>query len=567
MIPILTGGFQMFCSNCGAKLADNARFCMNCGKPVTSFVASPTIPYSENNTAAAPVQTPATAQPASSAAQPVTAAPQARASAQTSFQISELNSPQSAPGVQTPAQTPQYTHTPPIPGQNPPFADTGKQPTSVPSYARQPAQIPQYTVPVSGQNPPYAAPGMQAPAPAPRKKRTGLVILAVTLIAAIIGGLFYFFNRPGDDPDQYIQQAYDAYDAGDLNGAIEAMEKAYEMTPENEAVLIALDQYYWEASREAFADEDYGTCVEFFKKMRTLGISDTDTINSALSDAYNLWVITLATDGDTEQALEILEEARPFISEKDYNDRLSELTPEAPGSDNPPIQPEPEPTPTPPYEPEPGKKPVVENATDIYTLSQRIAGLTDNGDFDTATMILPLYYEDIVLPAVEAGSSYLVELDETFDYPYLIYYNNAGDEYQPYYVYYGELDRDLKRSGDGWILHGSITEEEGIHLYFYFSEWKNDKANGEFTEYNVFGEGLSDVIIYSGSVKDYLYDGPIVIMWTDGNLYFATYHDGLPEVLGDADDGQKIVAYTEDKVYWLKQSAEFVKNPTGLEKM
>ena len=577
----------MFCSNCGAKLADNARFCMNCGKPVTSFVASPTIPYTEGNAPATPVQASVPVQSAAPAVQTPAYPVQPGTASQSMPQIADVNSPLSVPAAQPTssqsaglpyaqqAQTPQYTYTPPVPGQNPPFTDSAKQPTAVPSYARQPAQVPQYTVPVSGQNPPFAPSGMQTPAPAPIKRKGWLVFLAVALIVGLLGGgIYYFFIRNADNPDQYIQQAYEAYDTGDLDGAIKAMEKAYELAPDNEAVLVALDQYYWEAGREAFINGDYGTCVDLFKKMRTIGISDTDTINSALSNAYNLWVITLGTEGDTEKALEVLEEARPYISEEDYNDRLSELTPEAPGSDDPPVQPEPPivdpepvPTPVPPYEPEPGKKPVVENVTDINTLAQRIAGLTDNGDFDTATMILPLYYDDIVLPKVEAGSSLLVELDETYDYPYVIFYNNAGDEYQPYYVYYGELDRDLKRSGDGWILHGSITEEEGIHLYFYFSKWKNDKANGEFTEYNVFGEDLSDVIIYSGSVKDYLYDGPIAIMWTDGNLYFATYHDGLPEILGDAGDGQKIVAYTEDGVYWLKQPEEFVNNPTGLEKM
>lgn len=43
----------MFCTRCGTKLDDAARFCTHCGKPVTVSDAAPPLPWPEPNPATA----------------------------------------------------------------------------------------------------------------------------------------------------------------------------------------------------------------------------------------------------------------------------------------------------------------------------------------------------------------------------------------------------------------------------------------------------------------------------------------------------------------------------------
>lgn len=45
----------MFCSNCGTKIADDAKFCYNCGTPVATPVTAPSVSDTET---VYPVQTP-----------------------------------------------------------------------------------------------------------------------------------------------------------------------------------------------------------------------------------------------------------------------------------------------------------------------------------------------------------------------------------------------------------------------------------------------------------------------------------------------------------------------------
>ena len=494
-----------------------------------------------------------------------------------------MNTPK-ATDSQIPAQGP-------VPGANTPFVQNQQQ-----------VQIPQ----AMGQTPQYAAAPIQA-APKKKKGKAGLIIIAVLLILALLGaGLYYVKSyRPkkqiqelaekalnagqaGDydtaisyveeiyklDPSDehidllesgYVDAAYDAYNKGDTLKAIEYAEKGYALRS-NTNIRDALLSMYWEIASNAIEGGDYGTSLDYAIKMKNLGPKSNEqaeSLDGYISSTYNMWILDLTMSGDTDQALEVLEEAKPYISEEDYDHRLAEIngdfshyeddTSYDSGS----------------QQTDDGQKPVVENVTDINTLAQRIAGLTDNNNYVTAAFILPLY-SDYVLPAVEATGSVTVKLDNSYDLGYVKFYKDDDVE-GGYYAYYGDMDASGKRTGEGWIL-SSFSDDDGVlSLYFYNADWENDAANGFFYEWNVIGvtvDGYDEYISYTGTVKDYLYDGDITIVWKNGRTYYATYHNGIPEVLDtDPDDGQKIIAFDDTGEWWLKIPESSVNDPIGVEIM
>ena len=168
----------MYCPNCGAKVADNARFCPNCGTSLAAAAASmASMPSPEpakdlSQTAPAPVQEPVSY--AAPVQQPVSyGAPQQ----------------QSAPPFQ--------------PGQNPPPASlVGNSGTASGYEPPKSAEIPDYSYPQgSAAVPGYDAgndPYYYAPAEPPKRKgRVWLAIVAVLLILVMLAGLFASLIRAG----------------------------------------------------------------------------------------------------------------------------------------------------------------------------------------------------------------------------------------------------------------------------------------------------------------------------------------------------------------------------------
>ena len=548
----------MFCSNCGTKLDDDAKFCYNRGTQVASPTATPSVSETET---VYPVQAPEQPAPVQTTQPDQTYIPQGTIFP-TGYSPAEEAAKATAT-VETPAQVPQQpvAETPaytPQPQVQAPYYDTTTaqaQPVAAdPVYAAQPqVQVPQ-----------YAASPVQA-APKKKKGKTGLIIVAALLILALAaGGLYYFKSyRPKKMTQDYLNQALEAYDSGDYDTAVDLTEKAYKLSPDNEDIEQVLYSLYYELNNNAWNEGDYETSIFYLKKMATLPSTDQDSVDTILHSEYNLWLLDLALAGDTARGMEVLEEAKPYLTDEEYADRLAELSGDFShwGGDTTE-----EDTGSEPEEPDDGEKPVVENVTSLETLAQRIAGLTDNGNYDSASFILPLYSE-YVFPALTEKGSLIVELDSSFDHRYVKFYPHPEQGEDKYYVYYGDMDADGNRQGFGWIL--SNYDYDGSRaLYFYKSGWENDKANGTFVEYNLWGENYDQYNCYYGNLKDYLYDGDITIIWKNGRTYYATYHDGVPEILGtDPDDGQKIIAYDENSEYWLKMPESSVNNPVGVEKM
>ena len=609
----------MYCSNCGTKIDDDAKFCLNCGAKAAASVAAPSVSSVETVYPVQPVAQPEpvqTAQPVVQTEPVQTAQPVAQTVPVQTTQPSGQYYPQptifpqgydpASPTMPpyTQAETPaaaeapvnipqaavqQTTYQEPVPGMNPPY---------VPGKSQPQVQAPQ----AMGQTPQYTAAPIQA-APKKKKGKAGLIIVAALLILALIGaGLYYVKSyRPKKQIQDLSEKALAAYDAGDYDSAIGYMEEIYALKPSDDSLdllesiyvdasydaynsgdtLKAIDyaekgydlrgdtnirdmlfSMYWDMVNEANDIEDYRTCLDYAIKMNNIGPYPDEkqaALDGYISSTFNVYIIQLTMAGDTDQALEVLEEAKPYITEDDYNNRLAEIngdfshyeddTQDDSGS----------------QQTDDGQKPVVENVTDINTLAQRIAGLTDNDNYDTASFILPVY-TDYVFPAIEETGTLLVKLDSSFNHSYVKFYQSDTAE-GGYYVYYGDMDASGNRSGEGWIL-SSFNNDGELSLYFYNSDWENDKANGFFIEYNVFGDNFDTYTCYYGHLKDYLYDGDITIIWKNGTRYYATYHNGIPDILGtDETDGQLIIALDDTGDYWLKQPEGTTQTPIGVEKM
>ena len=140
----------MFCKNCGAALADGARFCGECGSPVDAVPAGASIDREDNPIiSGSPAHPPV--QP--SAGKPV---------------------PPPAYGVSAPGYPPQAQ----------PGVYAQPAPGAVPAQG-QPGFVPP-------QGTPYVYPGQVPSAAKPKKKHTAVIVLAALLALAVLCGVLFF---------------------------------------------------------------------------------------------------------------------------------------------------------------------------------------------------------------------------------------------------------------------------------------------------------------------------------------------------------------------------------------
>lgn len=156
-------GVVMFCTNCGKKLEDGARFCVYCGAPV----------------GAAPIPAPV-AIPAEAAVAAEAAAPAAPAEAEVSVAPAVASSPESgavpeavatAASVKAPAPQPEQPAVPEQPAmiEQPAMTEQAQAPEQVPAQPEQPAQPePEaVTAPEQVPVPEYPVVSVEVPAPTP----------------------------------------------------------------------------------------------------------------------------------------------------------------------------------------------------------------------------------------------------------------------------------------------------------------------------------------------------------------------------------------------------------------
>ena len=535
----------MYCTNCGAQLSEGAKFCHNCGSPVkanavsvpselltdgtgslqqeiipdknvydssaTINAADPAIP---EPSFAVPVQTPGEIElsevpelilPESSTDQPSLYSPHASFMADIPshpdaqvFQQSEYdNAVQSAAAQQYPAITSTESN---INGD-----DTSVTPAAANSIPSVPVFTPQSDIPSDNVQ--------DSTQPIKKKNRTWLRSLVIFTVMFLIAGVWYFVFGPGkstkapvingpEDVEEYAL-GVEAFEAGDYESAEKYLEAAFEILPDSQEISDALFETYRQYIFELLGENDYINAEPRVYKFISMAEGDASELLSAF---YHNWIFAIldgTADGDLES---IKNDAWDYLDDADK--KLLSIDEREQSTDG---------------------------------IADMIAEYVDSDDISFACYLL--FMDDYVLLKSIEYNDYkplTISVSER-DHSYVRFYYDFTNE--AVVGYYGDLDDDGKRTGTGTIL--SATADDEMMIYYYTSGWFNDLPNGNFTETVIYGDDLSDIETYSGTLKDGVYDGTI-IMVRDGIEYTSSFDAGYVNVLNKDENGNNIFAYATD---------------------
>ena len=113
-------------------------------------------------------------------------------------------------------------------------------------------------------------------------------------------------------------------------------------------------------------------------------------------------------------------------------------------------------------------------------------------------------------------------------------------------LYYGEVDSDNRRNGEGRQMTYAVNYEKAPEKYieeYLHGNFINDMVNGEFEEFNHVHVSSDSVAHITGMMIDNMYEGKIrTAQSLNGKLreYTFTFNKGIPESLG------KLVNYEGD---------------------
>ena len=122
-------------------------------------------------------------------------------------------------------------------------------------------------------------------------------------------------------------------------------------------------------------------------------------------------------------------------------------------------------------------------------------------------------------------------------------------------LYYGEVDSDNKRNGEGRQMTYAVNYEKAPEQYieeYLHGNFINDMVNGEFEEFNHVHVSSDSVAHITGMMIDNMYDGKIrTAQSLNGKLreYTFTFNKGIPESLGklvDFEGDYYAVGVTDD---------------------
>ncbi len=543
----------MFCPFCGFQLTDGSAFCPNCGNKLSA--AEPAQP------ASAPQSTDGFQSPEaglSGAAQP--SAPvwndpysnAGQAPAAPSQPAPVWNDPYSNAG-QAPAAPSQ-----PAPVWNNPYANAG---TASGSYSA-PASG-SYSAPASGTyqpaapqggaggQGPYSAtqvPGYQGYPAQPAgggskpKKRTGLIIAAVALIAVVVLGFLGKSLLGGGSSakkiDGLLQEASDAQSAGRYDEAISKYEEVLRLDKENEQAAAGLYDLYVDKMIDYYDDDDLENSVKYALLVKELDRPDSLVDDEYLEDLYSIWIYDLCFNGDTDKAAEVLRKAKPHLSQEAYDDMADTIEFYST------------------YDPGPSEQPVT--VTDQQSFADRISQLVDAGDMNAAAQLV-YDYQDLALTGISSGNR------KTFRVSGRNYDNvEIVDDGSYYYIYYGDMNGSGERDGIGWVVTYLYGSDGDLQHYYYTTMWERGKANGAFREYVVSGENYGTTETYEGNLKDGLYEGRIRYINEDGDPYYGDFVDGIIQVPGRTEEGYRITWQSEDGAYYYYVTYEDEFNPLGV---
>lgn len=163
----------------------------------------------------------------------------------------------------------------------------------------------------------YQAPAMSGQPPKPRKKKTGLVIVAVILLLALTGGGGWYFLkvRPEKLCEEYLSQSHHDFGQGDYDSAIELIEKAYDLKPDDPEVNDWRSMLYFGALSSLYNDGRYEEAVEIAKQINEKGItSESDISNDEyLAACYVQWILSLQEANDDAGIESVLADRKSVV--------------------------------------------------------------------------------------------------------------------------------------------------------------------------------------------------------------------------------------------------------------
>ena len=524
----------MFCSNCGTKLQDGAKFCHNCGAPVISNTAPaenviPEAPAQmPEPTFAAPVFTPAEPEiPEYSVPEPVFE-PEITEIPEPAFAAPEFTPAEpvveEAPVFEMPQDTytgtaSPYTSASPFDQNAPVSADAPKEiGGEVPSYSytygmpqSSATKTADYSVPAGN---PYtaAAPVTQTQgeytAPAGSKKGSKSEkrkrLIAIVIVFALLAGCWYwFFGRGGkdsggetepspsvtvEDPTELPEyaEAVSALENGDFETAIPILEDLSKRYLESDEVYGKLLEAYGEKFLNVFDTQEFAANEAFAVKFAELMPDNTATLLDAY---YSDWLKGIYRGELGDDYGEVFSRAKQYLSEDNIAtfEKLINLD---------------------------------------VVFANVLAAAVDEKSLDLACYAFS-EYSDIVelfmMSHKEEPARIKVEGHEYSDV--IVYYDDANDRY---YAYYGQLDENGAREGKGSLVCLYDQAEDSFRVYWYQSEWSGDIPNGQFYEcLKEYDSELNvlDSTVWYGTLTHGLYDGLFYEIY-EGNTYVGEYSEG-----------------------------------------
>ncbi len=563
----------MFCTNCGNALPDNVNFCPFCGARLADqIVTSSPDPVPEAETSvqdipaaeeAAPVmdETAPFAEEAASATEdsvcaveeemtsvaeeavyPVNeTAEAAEAAAEESFsEVQEaIGTASDVPAVdETPTWESAYTYIP--------------APAAPEAYSP-PVSAPEAQDPVP-ENTDTGAPAPQMPAPAPiapakgTKKKSGKAVLIAmaALIALCAIGFAVWSNLPGTKYSKHVKAAQEAYAANDYVAAYQEYTEALGYKPDGEEAATAItqlrkevsDSFYDKLSMSAFsaAERDAAT-------LEQISGDSTDLIGQVWYDLYSAEALDAAGKEDIEGARSIVMEGvdKGRLNDDDAADLLDVL-----------------------------------NRMDVRqkyvsTIQDYADSFYNVGKANIYTTIFDAMKAtwNTRNTYLDAGGTFPIVLNVSDTTDKVVFYADGTDMM----LYLGGITGSNKREGtDTTCYYISDCGTDDAYYYYYICDWTDDAPTGDGLMAEVgrtYGNEEGDSVIYINCPLGILgrFDGDAMIIWRDGEKYFASYKDGYLQLLDTVDpngDPNNVGAYNADKSSWLNFGEGMFNTRSGL---